>query len=172
MHEATINKKNISTFIIITYSLGILLSVFIGFTGGHTSRFINLGYASMFIPAIAVLLMMYVFKSPLIIHSKKISFTLLLLAIFLMPLVIHATCLPVLYFSNNNSLPWQSWLRSNNSLYYTSGDHAWGTLTLPELILRIFFNAITGLIVVSILAFFEEIGWRAWMLPRLAAYSI
>jgi membrane protease YdiL (CAAX protease family) len=29
-------------------------------------------------------------------------------------------------------------------------------------------NAIVGLLIVSLPAFFEEIGWRAWLLPRLA----
>jgi membrane protease YdiL (CAAX protease family) len=33
---------------------------------------------------------------------------------------------------------------------------------------RIVLNAGVGVIAVSILAFFEEIGWRAWLLPRLA----
>ena len=33
---------------------------------------------------------------------------------------------------------------------------------------HILLNAIAGLVIVSFLAFFEEIGWRAWLLPRLA----
>ncbi len=28
-------------------------------------------------------------------------------------------------------------------------------------------NAFAGLVIVSFMAFFEEIGWRAWLLPRL-----
>jgi membrane protease YdiL (CAAX protease family) len=29
-------------------------------------------------------------------------------------------------------------------------------------------NALAGLVIVSFFTFFEEIGWRAFMLPRLA----
>lgn len=42
-------------------------------------------------------------------------------------------------------------------------------LTATGLAARIAINAAVGLIVVSILAFFEEIGWRAWLLSRLAS---
>jgi membrane protease YdiL (CAAX protease family) len=44
----------------------------------------------------------------------------------------------------------------------------WGALTLPGLIAHIAINAGVGL-VVSALAIFEEVGWRAWLLPRLVS---
>jgi hypothetical protein len=41
-------------------------------------------------------------------------------------------------------------------------------VTAQGLIIRVALNAAVGVAVVSTLAVFEELGWRAWLLPRLA----
>jgi membrane protease YdiL (CAAX protease family) len=164
-----IKKDELLPFIAICFGLSILLSLFMDFTGGHESKYLQGGYFSMLIPAIAVMVMKYVFNAPVTRdHKTNLSIGWVLLALLLMPVLIHAVCLPLFAFLNNNSLPWQSWLTTNNEgLYISPEDHGWGTLTFYELLFRIFINLISGLIIVSLLAFFEEIGWRAWMLPRL-----
>ena len=87
------------------------------------------------------------------------------LAVFLMPLVLHAAMLPASAVMGR--LHWHDWLTSSGGLYHTPKALGWGVLTPFELVARILINAITGVIVVSILALFEEIGWRGWLLPRL-----
>ncbi|MCH7680445.1 CPBP family intramembrane metalloprotease [candidate division KSB1 bacterium] len=65
-------------------------------------------------------------------------------------------------------MPWQSWLTpAEDGLYHSPEARSWGVLTTGCLAFRIFQNAFVGIILVSFFAFFEEMGWRAWMLPRL-----
>jgi membrane protease YdiL (CAAX protease family) len=54
-----------------------------------------------------------------------------------------------------------------DGLYHTPAARGWGALTIQGLVGRIALNAIVGLAANSFMAFFEEIGWRAWLLPRL-----
>ncbi|TDI89033.1 MAG: CPBP family intramembrane metalloprotease [Caldithrix sp.] len=87
---------------------------------------------------------------------------------FIVPFAIHLVCLPVLALLNDYTLPWQSWLTpAEDGLYHSPEARSWGVLTTGGLAFRIFQNAFVGIILVSIFAFFEEMGWRAWMLPRL-----
>ncbi|MFT3750898.1 MAG: CPBP family intramembrane metalloprotease [Agriterribacter sp.] len=162
-------KNHLIVFIVITFSLSILLSLIIGLTGGHESRFIGLQFTSMPIPAIAVLIMTNLFKAPIKeVKWNKLPLYWLVIALLLMPLTIHIICLPLIKFLNNGAIPWQSWLTTKEKdLYISPGNFGWSTLTSNELVFKIFMNAVTGVAIVSLLAFLEEIGWRGWMLPRL-----
>jgi membrane protease YdiL (CAAX protease family) len=102
-----------------------------------------LGYLSMILPAIAVLIVHTAMHEPPRVDWNEFPLQYLPAALFLMPAVLHAVMLPVMA-ALNGGLEWQVRL--------TPG--------------AILVNAIFGLAVVSFLAFFEEIGWRAWLLPR------
>src|SRR5215218_4476066 len=99
-------RNYLNLFISITFGLSILLSLFIELTGGHESKFIWLQFASMPIPAFAVLIMTYVFKAPTDEPGwNRLPIKWLLPALFLMPLLIHIVCLPLIAFLNAGTLP-------------------------------------------------------------------
>src|SRR3954454_351962 len=94
-------RNYLNIFITITFGLSILLSLFIELTGGHESKFIWLQFASMPIPAFAVLIMTYVFNAPTDEPgSYRLPVKFPLPALFLMPLLIHMVCLPLMVFLN------------------------------------------------------------------------
>jgi membrane protease YdiL (CAAX protease family) len=159
--------KAIIAYVGIAYSLSIALSLLVGLTGGHDSRIFGLAYLSMFLPAFAVSIVYLAMKEAPLVSWERPRLKYLLVATFLMPVVLHLTMLPAMAFINGR-LHWQDWLtQQSDGLYHPPPSRAWGILTMQGLIGHIVFNALVGLAIVSFMAFFEEIGWRAWLLPRL-----
>ena len=101
----------------------------------------------MFVPALGVVAARITSGASLDIEWKRLPWRWLPAALLLLPLAIHAVALPGVFLLEGK-LPWIAGIAPG-----------WG---------RIAVNALAGLIIVSFLAFFEEIGWRAFMLPRLA----
>ena len=160
--------RTIVAFITLAYALAIVLSLAIGVTGGHESPFVVFGFFSMVIPAVAVLIVSLTMHDPPRIDWGWLPVAYLPAALLLIPFVLHASMLPFVWIQEG-SLPWQDWLRPQaDGLFHTPPSRGWGDVTAAGLALRIVVNAGVGLIVVSSLALFEEIGWRAWLLPRLA----
>ena len=154
-------------FVGICYGLAIALSLVVGYTGGPSSPLIALGYVSMFVPAAAVAILSTTRKEPPKARWDALPLMYLPAALILIPMVMHAVMLSAM--AMGGGLRWQEWLtRGADGLYHVPASRGWGTLTATGLWGHILLNALAGLVVVSFLAFFEEIGWRAWLLPRLA----
>src|SRR5215831_308638 len=96
----------------------------------------------MFLPAIAVLIVRAVYHEGPQICWERFPLRYLPVALFLMPALMHAVMLPLMAAATGG-IQWQP--------------H--GNIVL---------NAVVGVVIVSALAFFEEVGWRACLLPRLA----
>ena len=157
----------INAYIGIAYALSIALSLIIGLTGGHNSRIVGLAYLSMFLPAIAVGIVYLGSKEAPRIAWHRFPLSYLPVALLLMPGVLHLAMLPAMAFIQGG-LRWQDWLSpKSDGLYHTPLSRGWGNLTTEGLVAHVAINALLGLAIVSFMAIFEEIGWRAWLLPRL-----
>jgi membrane protease YdiL (CAAX protease family) len=161
--------KAVWVYVALAYALSIALSIFIWLTGGYESRFIAVSYVSMFFPAAAAFMVSRWMNAPFdrLSGERKFSAWYFALALFLMPVVMHAAMMAATA-ALEGGLPWQEWLAYPiGGMYMTPASRGWGTITLGGLIFRVAMNAIIGVAIVSFLAFFEEAGWRAWMLPRM-----
>ena len=162
-------SRGILAFIGMAYALSVALSLLIGLTGGHQSALLPLSYLSMLLPAIAVLFVTLVMNEPPRIRWNSFPIRFLPVALFLIPGVLHSVMLP-LTRRIGGGVQWQDWLAQEpDGLYHAPASRGWGALTIQGLVTHIVLNAVFGLIVVSFLAVFEEVGWRAWLLPRLVS---
>jgi membrane protease YdiL (CAAX protease family) len=155
-----------AVFVATAYALPIALSLVVGLTGGHESRLIGLAYLSMFLPAISVVVLHSTMGAAPRVDWDRFPLRYLPAALFIIPVVVQGIALPML--AAHGRIEWPDWFTPQaDGLYHTPDSRGWGVVTLPRLVARMILNAVVGLAANSFMAFFEEIGWRAWLLPRL-----
>ncbi|MDT9598125.1 CPBP family intramembrane glutamic endopeptidase [Sphingosinicella rhizophila] len=161
-------NRPILVFVAIVYGLSVALGLLIGLTGREQSPFMSLGIAAMLFPAMALLVVGVAMNAKVADFGwKRFPPRYGLLALFLIPGVMHLAMIPATA-ALVGELPWENWLTPRADGLFNADERGWGTLTPLGLAGRLALNAAIGLVAVTLLAFFEEIGWRAWLLPRLA----
>src|SRR5215510_3720882 len=98
----------IPVFIGIAYAFAIAIGVAVALTGGHRSPLLWLGYAAMFVPAIAVLIVRSTMNEGLRIDWNRFPLRYVPFAVLLVPIVLHAAMLPVATVLEG-SLSWQDY---------------------------------------------------------------
>src|SRR4051794_413652 len=94
--EQKTSMSVIVVFVATAYTLSIALSLVVGLTGGHRSELIGLAYVSMFVPAVAVLVVSSVMNEAPRVRWDSFPTKYFLLALFLIPGVLHAVMLPLM----------------------------------------------------------------------------
>lgn len=161
--------RAVVAFIAIAYVLAVVLSAVVWMTGGHQSPLAGVGVLVMFAPTVAALVAKATMREGVRVAWTRFPVAFLPAALLLIPLTLHAAMLAVM--ASVGPLPWAEWLTPRaDGLYYAPDSRGWGVLTAQALGARVVANAVVGLVVVSVLALFEEIGWRGWLLPRLVGH--
>jgi membrane protease YdiL (CAAX protease family) len=130
---------------------------------------VPLGLSAMLSPAFAAWLAARIRRDPFgTIGVKSFPLVYLPVALFAVPLVQHAMDMPVMFFSFGY-LPWVPWLSPDSTgLFHPPPDmHIGEAITVAGLSRGLALKAVLGLLIVSLFAFGEEVGWRGYMQRRI-----
>jgi hypothetical protein len=140
--------KAIVALVTTVYGLSIALSLVVGFTA-EPRKLIALGWLSMLLPAVSVLVIYITMNGGPRIRWDHIPYRYVALAIFLTPTVLQAVILP-LTIVLQGGVQSQEWLTLRpDGLYHTPAARGWGAVTFQGLLERLLLNAAVGLAIVS-----------------------
>lgn len=163
-------KQELIIFISLTFAMSVILSLGVFLSDFNSTQLTLVRISAMFIPFLGMLIMKFGFESPVeTMGWRRFPLKWVLVGLFLLPVAIHLVNLPLVALLNDMHIPWQEWLvtPTDEGLYVAPENQGWGEMNSSQLIYRIILNAGIGLLIVTILAFFEESAWRSWMLPRM-----
>lgn len=132
---------------------------------------VPLGLTAMLCPAFAAWLAARLRRDPVgHIGVKSFPLAYLPVALLVVPVVQHAVDIPVMYFSFGY-LPWFPWLSpdASGSFHPPPKMHLGEAITTAGLALGLVLKAVAGLLIVSVFALGEEVGWRGYMQRRIVA---
>ena len=131
----------------------ILLSAAIGLAGGRDGSLIALAPLSMIIPTMAAAIARATTGAHFDLHVQQLPTRWLPAALLTFPLTIHLLAIPAVILLEGR-IPWHF-------------PPAWGTPGVTKILFRMSRNAAVGIVIVTVMAFFEEVGWRAFFLRRM-----
>jgi len=165
-------SRGFNAFIILTFAASICVALVVGLTGGSQSPVtVPLGLAVMLWPAFAAWLAVKLRRDPVSrIGAGPFPLAYLPIAFLTVPVLQHAVDIPLMFLSFGR-LPWFPWLSPDaNGIFHPPAEmHLGESTTAAGLACGLALKAVGGLLLVSLFALGEEVGWRGYMQSRIVA---
>jgi membrane protease YdiL (CAAX protease family) len=165
-------SRGFSLFIILAFAASICVALVVGLTGGsHSPMTVPLGLAAMLWPAFAAWLAAKLRRDPISrIGVWRFPLAYLPIALLTVPVLQHAVDIPLMFLSFGR-LPWfPGLLPDATGIFHPPPEmHLGETTTAAGLACGLVLKAVVGLLLVSLFALGEEVGWRGYMQSKIVA---
>jgi len=160
----------VKTYLLLVFAASIIIAAIAGFKGGlQGGETVLFGFAAMLSPALAAWLASRIRREPVgWLGTNRFSWGYLPMALFAIPLLQHAVGLTVTLILLGH-LPWSPGLNagSDGMIHPAAALHLGDSITTAGLVRGLLLKALVGLVVISLFALTEEIGWRGFMQRRI-----
>jgi membrane protease YdiL (CAAX protease family) len=163
-------SSSLGTFIVLSFAASVCVGLAAEMTGGSRSPMtVPLGLIAMLSPAFTAWLAARIGRDSIgTIGVRSFPLAYLPVALLAVPVVQHAMNMPVMFFSFGY-LPWVPWLSPDSTgMFHPPPEmHLGEVITVASLARGLALKAVLGLLIVSLFAFGEEVGWRGYMQRRI-----